>query len=123
MKRALLLAGLILAGGCRPAAVEQMAQTTVLIDQSAARVYEAEAATCLDTSADWPEYDVCMEPWEGLLISVLDLYEVTRALDVAPRKFRPAACAWYAAVVNVHTIVPLPVTTVVVASKLRKKCS
>jgi len=122
MKRALLLAGLVLAGGCRPAAVEQMAQTTVLIDQQAARVYETHADVCRDTSDAWVEYDVCMAPWEGLLVSVLDLYAATRALDVAPRKFKPSACAWYAAVVDVHTIVPLPVTTVVVASKLSKKC-
>jgi hypothetical protein len=56
----LLLAGLVLAGGCRPSAIETMANTTKLIDSQAAATYEVIAEDCLQQSPGWVEYDLCV---------------------------------------------------------------
>lgn len=120
----MLLAGLVLAGGCRPATIEQMAQTTVLIDTQTAERYENVADDCRAASDNWDEYDVCMSHMERVRASVLSLYQATRVLDISTRRsFKASACRWLQAVENVHTLLPVPATLPALSSKWSRKCS
>ena len=117
----LLLFVAFFVSACWPRAVEEAAHATVLIDEQVAAAYATHAKVCLEDSADWAEYDACMEPWNKAGAQVGRLREVTLALDLAhTRKARrAAACEWFKVV---HTLPDVPAVVVAKRSKWGRKC-
>jgi hypothetical protein len=118
----LLLFALSFASGCWTRAVEEAAHTTNRIDEQFSALYVEVNDICVRQSADWTEYDACIDPWKQEAAKVARLREVTLSLDAvhgrAARKV--AACQWLQAVHNVHH--SLPARAVALSSKWRRKC-
>lgn len=111
----------MLIAGCWPRAVETAAQATVLIDEQVAAAYTVHSLECRAVSADWDEYDSCIEPWNKAAAQVGRLREVTYSLDVVKgRKAQSiAACEWFKVV---QTLPDVPAVVVAKQSKWGRKC-
>lgn len=116
-----LLFVLFFASACWATEVDKAAQATQLIDEQFAALYTEVAAICTRKSADWAEYDTCIEPWNREAANVARLREVTLSLDVVHGRAakKAAACEWFQAVHNVYNV---PARRVALASKWRRKC-
>jgi len=108
--------------GCWASAVDRAANVTLLIDQQFATLYSDASGACVNNSANWDEYDVCMDPWKRDAADIARLREVTLNLDVAHGRVarKAAACSWFKAVKATHPAIPA--RTVALNSKWRTKC-
>lgn len=104
---------LILCSACWPAAREQAAHATVLIDEQVA-VWVTE---CMDAATNWDEHDECTK----VGAHVGRLRQATLSLDTAKgrKARRAAACEWFRAL---DPLPDVPAVRVAKRSKWRRKC-